>query len=55
VEGIQRLEGHTVKNPRVSLSLTFSRNENVEKHMRKKTHKHIVLMFWIEGDVRSLI
>jgi len=29
----------------------LSKNEKVEQHMRKKTHKHDVLMFWVEGGV----
>jgi len=28
---------------------TLSRNEKVEQHIRKKTHKLNVLRFWVEG------
>jgi len=32
----------------VSLSLTLSKNEIVEQHIRKKTHKSNVLRFWLK-------
>jgi len=35
----------------VSLSTTLSRNEKVEQHIRKKTHKPNALRFWVEGGV----
>jgi len=35
----------------VSLSLTLSRNEKIELHIRNKTHKPNVLRFWVEGGV----
>jgi len=40
----------------VSLSLTLDRNEKIEQHIRKKTHKPIsnALRFWVEGGVISL-
>jgi len=38
----------------VSLSFTLSRNEKVEQHIRKKTHKSNALRFWVEGGVISL-
>ena len=38
----------------VSLSFTLSRNEKVEKHIGKKTHKPNVLRFWVGGGVISL-
>jgi len=38
----------------VRLSPTLSRNEKVEQHIRKKTHKPNVLRFWVEGGVISL-
>jgi len=41
-------------NPSVSLSLTLSKNEKVEPHLRKKTHKPNALKFWVEGGVISL-
>ena len=40
-EGLS-LEGEIVKYSSVSLSFTFSRNEKVEQHIRKKTHKPIL-------------
>jgi len=33
---------------------TLSRNEKVEQHIRKKTHKRNTLRFWIEGGVIPL-
>jgi len=41
-------------NFNVSLSLKLSRNEKVEQHVRKKTHKPNALRFWVEGDVIPL-
>jgi len=38
----------------VSLSPTLSRNEKVEQHIRKKTHKLNALRFWVEGGVIPL-
>jgi len=38
----------------VSLSSTLSKNEKVEQHIRKKTHKPNALRFWIEGGVIPL-
>jgi len=38
----------------VSLSPTLSRNEKVEQHIRKKTHKPNALRFSVEGGVISL-
>jgi len=35
----------------VSLSPTLGRNEKLEQHIRKKTHKPNVLRFWVEGGV----
>jgi len=43
-----------VKYPSVSLSSTLSRNEKVEKHIRKKTHKPNALRFWVESGVIPL-
>jgi len=48
------LEGEIVRYPSVSLSPTLSRNEKVEQHIRKKTHKPNALRFWVEGGVISL-
>ena len=39
------LSTYHVRNPSMSLSLKLSRNEKVEHHIRKKTHKHITLRF----------
>jgi len=44
-EGLS-LEGEIVRYPSVSLSLTWSRNEIVEQHIRKKTDKPNALKFW---------
>jgi len=38
----------------VSLSPTLCRNEKVEQHIRKKTHKPNALRFWVEGGVIPL-
>ena len=38
----------------MSLSPTLSRNEKVELHIRKKTHKSNALRFWVEGGVIPL-
>jgi len=35
----------------VSLCPTLGRNEKVEQHIRKKTHKSNNLRFWVEGSV----
>ena len=43
-----------VRNPSVSLSPTLSRNEKVEHYIRIKTHKLIVLRFWVESGVNAL-
>jgi len=43
-----------VRYPSVSLSLTLSKNEKVEQHIRKKTHKPNALRFWVEGGVIPL-
>jgi len=40
--------------PSMSLSPTLSRNEKIEQHIRKKTHKANVLRFWVEGSVIPL-
>ena len=54
VEERLSLEGETVRYPSVSLSLTLSRNEKIEQHIRKKTHKSNTLRFWVEGGVIPL-
>jgi len=41
-------------DPSLSLNLTLSRNEKIEQHIRKKTHKLNVLRFWVEGGVIPL-
>jgi len=38
----------------VSLSPTLTRNEKVEHYIRIKTHKLIVLRFWVESGVGVL-
>ena len=38
----------------VSLSPTLGKNEKVEHHIRTKTHKPIVLRFWVESGVNTL-
>jgi len=38
----------------MSISFILSKNEKVKYHIRMKTHKLIVLRFWIGGDVNSL-
>ena len=43
-----------VRNPSVSLSPTLTINENVEHYIRIKTHKPIVLRFWVESGVNTL-
>ena len=43
-----------VRYSSVSLSPTLSRNEKVEQHIRKKTHKPNALRFWVEGGVIPL-
>ena len=45
------LRGRFVRYPSVNLSPTLSRNEKVEQHIRKKTHKPNALKFWVEGGV----
>jgi len=45
------LKREIVRYSSVSLSPTLSRNEKVEKHIRKKTHKPKALRFWVEGGV----
>jgi len=49
-EGLS-FEGEIMKNPSVSVNLTLSRNDKVEQHIRKKTHKSNALRFWVEGGV----
>ena len=49
-------EGHSHLRERllhiqVSLSLILGRNEKVEQHIKKKTHKPNVFKFWVEGGV----
>jgi len=43
------LDGQIVRYSSVSLSLTLDKNEKVEQHIRKKTHKPNALRFWVEG------
>ena len=37
------------ENSSMSLSPTLGRNEKVEYYIRMKTHKSIVLRFWVES------
>ena len=37
----------------MSLSPTLGKNEKVEQHIRKKTHKPNALRFWVEGGIRA--
>ena len=43
-----------LRNPSVILSLTLARNKKVEHYIRIKTHKLIVLRFWVESGVNAL-
>jgi len=52
-EGLS-LEREIVRYSSVSLSPTLSRNEKVEQHIRKKTHKPNALRFRIGGGVIPL-
>jgi len=45
------LEGEIVRYSSVSRSPTLGRNEKVEQHIRKKTHKPNALRFWVKGGV----
>jgi len=45
------LEGGIVRYSSVSRSPTLGRNEKVEQHIRKKTHKSNSLRFWVDGGV----
>jgi len=38
----------------VSLSSTLAKNEKVEYRTRIKTHKLIILRFWIKSDANDL-
>ena len=38
----------------MSLNFTLGKNEKVKHHIRTKTHKFIILKFWIESDVNDL-
>ena len=52
-EGLS-LEGEIVRYPNVSLSPTLSRNEKVEQHIKKKTHKPNALRFLVEDGIIPL-
>ena len=47
-------EHENVLEIQVSLSSTLSEHEKVEHHIRIKTHKLIVLRFWVKSDVSPL-
>jgi len=38
----------------VSLSLTLDTNEKFKNYIKKKTHKLIVLRFWVKNGINSL-
>jgi len=42
------------KNLSVTLSLTMSRVEKVRHQIRKKTHKFIILKFWVVSGINPL-
>jgi len=48
------LEWKIDRNSSVSLSLTLTINKKVKHYIRIKTHRSIVLKFWIENDVNFL-
>jgi len=54
VEERLSLEGEIVRYSSVSLSPTLGRNEKVEQHIRKNTHKPNAVRFWVEGGVIPL-
>lgn len=48
------LEREIVGKPNVILIPTLDKNEKVEHHIRKTTHKSIVVMFWFESGINIL-
>jgi len=50
----KKYESRIVRNSSVSLSFILARNEKVEHYIRIKTHKLIVLRFWVESDISAL-
>jgi len=54
VEERLSLEGEIVRYSSLNLSSTSGKNEKVEHHIRKKTHKPKALRFWVEGGVIRL-
>jgi len=52
-EGLS-LEGKILRYSSMSLSLKLGKNEKLEQHITKKTHKPNALRFWVEGTVISL-
>jgi len=44
-----------VRNSSMSLNSTLSKNEKVEHHIRIKTHKFIILRFWIKSGVNPCV
>jgi len=48
------VEFKSVKNSSVILSLTLVKNEKIEHYIKIKTHKLIVLKFWVENDDNTL-
>jgi len=51
---IQSMITPIVRNPSVSLSPILARNEKVDHYIRIKTHKSIILRFWVESGVNAL-
>ena len=49
----RRVGASQVRNPSVILSSTLARNEEVEHYIRIKTHKPIVLRFWVDSGVNA--
>jgi len=48
------VEGEIVRIPSVILSPTLAINEKIEHYIRIKTHKPIVLRFWVESGANAL-
>jgi len=48
------IEKEMVMNLSMSLSLTLAKNEKVEHYIMIKTHKLIILRFWVESGVNAL-
>jgi len=44
----------SIRNPSVRLSLILGKDEKIEHYIRIKTHKLIVLKFWVENSINAL-